>query len=169
MSTRTTKTCLYWLTSLLFFTAFGQSGFVKIEKQQFVLDGKPYRFIGTNLWYGMNLGGGNNEDRLRLQSELDQLQALGLTNLRIMAASEGPENSPYQNKPILQTAPGQYNEQLLEGLDFLLVEMSKPLGFDFFGIEDALSDALGVRVEMGTERSMHRLLRERVLPDAVHV
>ncbi len=125
MSAITTKTCLYWLTSLLFFTAFGQSDFVKIEKQQFVLDGKPYRFIGTNLWYGMNIGGGNNEDRLRLQSELDQLQEVGLTNLRIMAASEGPENSPYQNKPILQTAPGQYNEQLLEGLDFLLVEMSK--------------------------------------------
>ena len=51
----------------------------------------------------------------------------------------------------------------------LLVEMTKPLGFDFFGIEDALTDALGVRVEMGTERSMHRLLRERVLPDVVHV
>jgi len=51
----------------------------------------------------------------------------------------------------------------------LLVEMTRPLGFDFFGIEERLSDALGARVEMGTERSMHRLLRERVLPEAIHV
>ncbi len=51
----------------------------------------------------------------------------------------------------------------------LLVEMNKPLGFRFFGIEEDLSRALGIRVEMGTERSMHRLLRERVLPEAIHV
>jgi len=51
----------------------------------------------------------------------------------------------------------------------LLVEIAKPLGFHFFGIEDELSSALGARVEMGTERSMHSLLRERVLPELIHV
>ena len=51
----------------------------------------------------------------------------------------------------------------------LLVDLAKPLGFRFFGIEEDLSKALGARVEMGTERSMHRLLRERVLPEAIHV
>lgn len=51
----------------------------------------------------------------------------------------------------------------------LLVDLGKPLGLRFFSIEDDLSKALGVRVEMGTERSMHRLLRERVLPEAIHV
>ena len=51
----------------------------------------------------------------------------------------------------------------------LLVEMTKPMGFRFFSIEEDLSKALGARVEMGTERSMHRLLRERVLPEAIHV
>ena len=51
----------------------------------------------------------------------------------------------------------------------LLVELAKPLGFRFFSIEEDLSKALGARVEMGTERSMHRLLRERVLPEAIHV
>lgn len=51
----------------------------------------------------------------------------------------------------------------------LLVDMTKPMGWDFFGIESQLGERLGLKVEMGTERSMHRLLRQRVLPDVVHV
>ncbi|WP_122465110.1 nucleotidyltransferase family protein [Brevundimonas lutea] len=51
----------------------------------------------------------------------------------------------------------------------LLVEMTKPLGFNFFSVEDELSDVLGARVEMGTERAMHRLVRERILPELIHV
>lgn len=51
----------------------------------------------------------------------------------------------------------------------LLVDLSKPMGWEFFGIEDQLTERLGIQVEMGTERSMHRLLRQRVLPEAVHV
>ena len=51
----------------------------------------------------------------------------------------------------------------------LLVDLAKPMGWDFFGIEQALSDHLGRKVEMGTETSMHRLLRERVTPEAIRV
>ena len=36
----------------------------------------------------------------------------------------------------------------------LLVDIAKPLGFAFFGIEDALSDRLGTRVEMVSDRAM---------------
>ncbi|MCV9386816.1 glycoside hydrolase 5 family protein [Reichenbachiella ulvae] len=107
-------------------TEIEKDGFVKVNGLSFEIDGEPYRYIGTNFWYGMNLGSpGEGGDRERLVRELDRLQALGLKNLRVMAASEGAEDSPYQNKPILQTAPGEYNQELLEGLDFFFVELAK--------------------------------------------
>ena len=113
------------LCLVLELTVNAQSSFVTVEGEHLVLNGNPYHFIGTNLWYGMDLGGGSAEDRARLVRELDLLSEIGVTNLRIMAASEGAEDSPYQNKPILQSSPGEYNQNLLKGLDFLLVEMSK--------------------------------------------
>ena len=51
----------------------------------------------------------------------------------------------------------------------LLVETSRPMGWDFFSVERQLGEQLGLKVEMGTERSMHQLLRQRVLPEVVHV
>lgn len=51
----------------------------------------------------------------------------------------------------------------------LLVDIAKPMGWEFFGIESQLTERLGLPVEMGTERSMHRLLRQRVVPEIVHV
>ncbi|MEM6802572.1 MAG: hypothetical protein AAF696_14280 [Bacteroidota bacterium] len=102
------------------------STFIFIEDGNFKLKGKPYYFVGTNFWYGMNLGSkGKGGDRERLLRELDHLQSLGVNNLRIMAASEGPDDAPWRMLPSLQRAPGEYNEDVLEGLDFLLVEMAK--------------------------------------------
>jgi mannan endo-1,4-beta-mannosidase len=99
---------------------------IQVKDGQFIRNGKPYYFVGANLWYGMNLAsikmGG---DRARLLRELDSLQALGINNLRIMAASEGPDTEPYRIRPALQPRPGELEEDLLQGLDFLLVEMSK--------------------------------------------
>jgi len=51
----------------------------------------------------------------------------------------------------------------------LLVDLSKPMGWDFFSIERQLGERLGLTVEMGTERSMHHLLRKRVFPDILNV
>ncbi len=98
-------------------------GFVRVDGTQFQIDGKPYRFIGTNFWYGMHLG--VPEKQARLLKELDQLQALGCNNLRIMVGSEGPEGEKLRVQPPLVTAPNEYDEKLLKGLDFLLVEMAK--------------------------------------------
>ena len=87
--------------------------FVYIQDGQFQRDGKPYYFLGTNFWYAMNLASkGEGGDRERLVAELDHLQALGITNLRIVAGSEGPDTEPWRMKPTLQPAPGQYNEVL---------------------------------------------------------
>lgn len=100
--------------------------FVEVRGNHFYRDGKPYYFLGANFWYGMHLGApsapGNRE---RLRKELDQLEALCITNLRIMAGSEGPDGAPWRVDPSLQPAPGTYNEELLEGVDFLLMEMGK--------------------------------------------
>lgn len=100
--------------------------FVSVRGSHFFRDDKPYYFLGTNFWYGMHLGAASSPgDRARLIEELDQLQALCVNNLRIMAASEGPDDAPWRVTPSLQPSPGEYREDLLEGLDFLLMEMGK--------------------------------------------
>lgn len=100
--------------------------FVTVKGTGFEINGRPYHYLGTNFWYGLNLGskgaGGNRE---RLVRELDRLKALGVANLRIMAGSEGPDDQPYRMLPSLQTSPGVYNPDVLDGLDYLLDEMKK--------------------------------------------
>jgi len=50
----------------------------------------------------------------------------------------------------------------------LLVELTKPLGLEFFGVERELSEKLGARVEMSTEDGLrNRFIRESVLADAI--
>tara|TARA_R110002124_G_scaffold67625_2_gene183522 strand:+ start:1930 stop:2214 length:285 start_codon:yes stop_codon:yes gene_type:complete len=51
----------------------------------------------------------------------------------------------------------------------LIVELSKPLGFRFFGVERELGEHLGLHVEMGTEDSMHRLLKRSATQEALLV
>lgn len=99
--------------------------FVKVNGSRFEINNEPYYFAGTNFWYGCYLGSpGETGDRERLKRELDFLKSLGITNLRILAASE---ETVMRNslKPAIQTAPGVYNEELLEGLDYLLYEMGR--------------------------------------------
>ena len=101
-------------------------GFVSVDGHAFELSGWQYNFVGANLWQGMNLGvDGAQGDRARLGRELDRLQAAGVTNLRVMASSEGPDTEPYRMVPSLQTSPGVYNASVFGGLDHLLSEMNK--------------------------------------------
>ncbi|PWJ44589.1 glycoside hydrolase 5 family protein [Sediminitomix flava] len=100
--------------------------FVSVSGTQFVHKKKPYYFIGANYWYGMNLGmKGEKGDRARLTRELDHMQELGITNLRILASSDGPLSAPWRVQPTLQPEAGVINEEVAEGLDFLLSEMAK--------------------------------------------
>lgn len=99
--------------------------FIKVKNGKFILEGKPYYFVGTNMWYGCYIGSkGLIGDRERLRRELDLLKENNLTNLRILAASE---ESKILNSvtPAIQTSPGVYDESLLDGLDYLLLEMNK--------------------------------------------
>ena len=103
-----------------------ERGFVHVENGQFVRDGEIINFIGTNFWYGPILGSeGRGGNRTRLEKELDILKELGLTNLRILVGSDGPEGVAYKVEPVLQKAPGIYNDTLLVGLDYLLAEMAE--------------------------------------------
>jgi mannan endo-1,4-beta-mannosidase len=100
--------------------------FVSVKGTKFILNNRPYTFMGTNFWYALNLGSkGKGGDRERLKRELDKLKSLKVNNLRIMAATEGPNDIPYRVVPAMQIAPGQYDMKVVDGLDFLLFEMGK--------------------------------------------
>jgi len=102
------------------------SKFITVKGRHFERNGKPYHFMGTNFWYGLNLGsGGVGGNRPRLIRELERLKAMGVNNLRVMAGSEGPDKEPFRMVPALQMRPGVYNEDVADGLDFLLSEMGK--------------------------------------------
>jgi len=109
----------------VFFPTREPDGFITVQGTRFFHNGRPYYFAGTNLWYGCYIGSpGPTGDRGRLVRELDSLQADGLTNLRVLAASE-ESYIKRSVKPAIQKAPGVVDEELLEGLDFLLAEMAK--------------------------------------------
>lgn len=99
--------------------------FVRVNGGHFELQGKPYVITGVNMWYAAYLGAPNEVgDRDRLAKELDNLKAIGVNNLRVLAVSEKSEiNSAV--KPAVTNGFGNYDETLLQGLDYLLVELAK--------------------------------------------
>lgn len=116
-----------WLAVLMMSCAElgGPSEFVSVEEGHFKLDGRPYYYFGANFWHGAYLGADLVKgDRERLLRELDLLKEHQITNLRIMAATELSELK-MSVKPAFHDGRGNYNEELLSGLDFLLVEMAK--------------------------------------------
>lgn len=101
------------------------SEFVTVEGVHFCLDGQPYYFVGTNVWYGGYLGSaGEIGDRERLERELDRMKTHGITNVRVLGISEASDLKRAV-RPAAMTKPGEYDEALLAGLDFFLAEMAK--------------------------------------------
>lgn len=93
---------------------------------RFHIGDSVYNYVGTNFWYGAILASeGRGGDRQRLARELDLLQDLGINNLRILAGGDGDENIPSHIMPVLQTAPGVYNDTILDGLDYLMAELER--------------------------------------------
>lgn len=102
------------------------SSFVTVKDGHFERNGKPYYYVGTNFWYGAILGSeGQGGDRDRLCRELDAMKAVGIDNLRILVGSDGENGVTTKVEPTLQQAPGVYNDTILAGLDYLLMEMGK--------------------------------------------
>lgn len=105
---------------------FASDDFISVNGKQFDRDGKPYYFIGTNLWYGPIIGSdGEGGNRNRLVRELDSLKTCGVENLRILVGADAGSKNANTVKPYLQPEPGVLNDTLLAGLDFLLAEMHK--------------------------------------------
>ena len=106
--------------------AMAQSQFISVSDGHFVRDGRPYYYVGTNLWYGAILGSeGQGGDRQRLQRELDAMKRMGIDNLRILVGSDGERGVKTKVEPTLQVRPGVYNDTILAGLDYLLMEMGR--------------------------------------------
>lgn len=102
-----------------------EKDYIKVNGTHFELDGKPYYLEGANFWAAAYLGAPSPiGDRDRLIRELDFLQSLGITNLRVLGTSEQSIKSNAV-KPGFITKPGEYNKDLLKGMDFLLSELQK--------------------------------------------
>jgi len=103
----------------------GTGDYVVIRDGRFELNGRPYFYVGANLWYGCYLSdpalpGG----RQRMIRELDRLQSIGVTNLRLLAGSETSPLAGAIPRGITR-APRDWDEDLLQGLDFCLAEMAR--------------------------------------------
>jgi mannan endo-1,4-beta-mannosidase len=124
---KTTALALPFLASgcANFSTGKRADDFVHVRDGQFQLRGRPHFYVGANIWYGAYLSdaalpGG----RARLVRELDQLQSLGVNNLRLLAGSETSPLAGAIPRGITR-APHDYDEALLGGLDFCLAEMAR--------------------------------------------
>ncbi|KAK4702460.1 mannan endo-1,4-beta-mannosidase, partial [Phenoliferia sp. Uapishka_3] len=125
------------------------SDFVSVSNGTFYQKGKPTYLVSMNYWAALNLAasdeaGGNIS---RFETEMEQMAAKGINNLRIvcylfqprtsqyldhhftpwqMASSEASQLGvqPFRMYPALMTAPGVYNEEIFVGLDRTLAKMA---------------------------------------------
>jgi mannan endo-1,4-beta-mannosidase len=123
---------IYLLLQVIFFSnlLLAQNNFVQQQQNNLMIANKPYRFIGTNMWYANLLAMPDNKggDRKRLLKELDFLQQQGVTNIRVLVGAQGQNklvNGVDPVHPALQIAPAKYNDDLLLGMDFLLQQLQK--------------------------------------------
>lgn len=100
--------------------------FVTTRDGRFYRGDTEYKFIGANFWYGAVLASeGQGGNRERLQKELDLMQEVGITNVRVLVGGEGPDTVASHVLPVLQPDPGVYNDTILQGLDYLIAELEK--------------------------------------------
>ncbi len=116
------------VSSLTIFVSCGgkRAEFFRVENGVFMQGSTPYYFIGTNFWYGAVLGSkGEGGNRERLHKELDFLKSIGITNLRVIVGGEGEVKHSSKFEPVLQPSAGEYNEELLDGLDYFMYQLQK--------------------------------------------
>ncbi|KAJ2717626.1 hypothetical protein H4S00_004185 [Coemansia sp. D1744] len=81
---------------------------------------------GANYWQAMNLGMSSGPgNRSRVLHDLQQLSSMGINTLRILAASEASQfgQAPDRIRPELTQSPGIYNNDVWEGLDWILAQL----------------------------------------------
>ncbi|KAG2698573.1 hypothetical protein I3843_07G156600 [Carya illinoinensis] len=92
-------------------------GFVKTKGVQLTLNGSPYYANGFNAYWLMYVASDTSQ-RGKVSSAFQEATKHGLTIARTWAFSDGGY-SP------LQYSPGSYNEQMFQGLDFVISEARK--------------------------------------------
>ena len=107
-----------------------QNNFVQQQQNRLMINHQPYRFIGTNMWYANLLAMPDNKggNRKRLVKELDFLKRQGVNNIRVLIGAQGQNkvvNGINPVHPALQIAPAKYNDDILDGMDFLLQQLEK--------------------------------------------
>lgn len=121
------------LLLVLFFAFFGSGlgmaqslGLVYVRNGKFFLESNEYRFLGVNYWPAAYLGMKESPgDQNRLKAELDFLASKGITNLRVLISSEGDGTYPFRISPSFQETQGAFNEEVLQGLDYLLQQCGR--------------------------------------------
>jgi mannan endo-1,4-beta-mannosidase len=105
-----------------------RSEFVRQQQGRFILNGKPFRFVGANVAVMYR-----DEDRERMPETLKQTAAAGIKVVRVWAFGEGgpndvkpmadfadwPRNHPFR------WAPDQWNEEAFVHLDRVIAEAAK--------------------------------------------
>ena len=92
------------------------TGFVRAQGDGFVLNGQPFRFVGTNAYYMAimtALGSSAHAD-----DQIAVARALGFTVMRTWGYADGPNEGVGADG--FQPAPGVYNEQAFRALDYVL-------------------------------------------------
>ena len=78
--------------------------------------------VGANCW---QCGHVATVDKARLESDLDALHDAGVTFVRILGPSEGPNNEPWRVIPAMQPCPGVYDSAVLDGFHYVLYQLGK--------------------------------------------
>jgi mannan endo-1,4-beta-mannosidase len=110
-------------------SAGGRGGFVRARGPRFVIDAKPFRFVGANVAVMYR-----DEDRARMPETLQQAAKSGIKVVRVWASGEGgtndvkpigldfadwPRNHSFRNKP------GEWNEDQFIFLDRVIAEAAR--------------------------------------------
>jgi mannan endo-1,4-beta-mannosidase len=107
-----------------------RQGFVRTRGAQFVVDGKPFRFIGANVAVMYR-----NEDRERMPETLRVAAADGIRVVRVWAFGEGGEDSTVKSvggdredwprQHPFRFHPDEWNEEAFVHLDHVIAEAAR--------------------------------------------
>ncbi|MBC8132521.1 MAG: cellulase family glycosylhydrolase, partial [Deltaproteobacteria bacterium] len=101
-------------------------GGLEIRSARFFHDDRPFVINGMNYWSALPLSRqGNFAGWDQVRRDLDHLQSIGINTLRILGASEGPNNAPFRIVPALQPTQGHYDPDAVAGLLRLVDELGR--------------------------------------------
>ena len=110
-------------------SAGGRGGFVRARGPRFVIDARPFRFVGANVAVMYR-----DEDRARMPETIQKAAQSGIKVIRVWASGEG---GPNDVKPIgadsadwprthsFRTRPGEWNEDQFVFLDRVIAEAAR--------------------------------------------